>query len=270
MVAENPLPVYTIYNNHHESMFLNYFLPSFDRINRGGLKLFAKKFDLPAAKISQKERFEAVAEYKIKFILKLIRENWGRPFVFSDADVQFFKDFHDDIIGRLRGVDGVFQDDIHEACSGFFCIMGNERTEMLFRETLASIHDNTGKTFDQSAMNEHISLITYRLLPRERYFTVGSVFNSGLLGLRYILSLRKETMVQHANYVITLKNKSDLLEDFKNYANGSPAIFFIAKYGVWFPARLFYINFLGKAGSYLKKHFKIAYVFLKPYFPDKN
>ena len=265
----NILKVYTIYNDYHEILFKDFFLPSFNKINTGNLELIAKKINLAAADIDEVDNYLKVSLYKINFIIGLIKKNKGKIFVFCDVDIQYFRNFYYDIIKELGVLDAVFQEDLKgEVCGGFFCINANERTLRFFQKTLRDIPKFIDKTFDQASMNHHLDEIKYKLLPQEKYFTVDYFYNKPKAWFAF-KKIKKNIILHHGNSVIGINNKIALMRSIKrSILENRPILFYNVKFK-YYHLNQFY-KLLGKFGIYIKKNMPFLYKALKPYFPDKK
>jgi len=84
-------------------------------------------------------------------------------------------------------------------------------------------------THDQDALNQHLHLLSYKLLPRDKYFTIGSVSEGKILSESNLL-VKKNIIMHHANYIIGLKDKIDLMSDVKYKLPKYGVLYLIAKY----------------------------------------
>lgn len=212
--------LYTYYSNSHQDIYENYFLKTFYD------NKLENNFDLIPFKVKQRsktgnfdtEGFNTTTKDKINILLDAVHDNWNDWFIFSDSDVQFFKDFYNDIVLRKKeDVDIIAQQDFGgTVCTGFFMAKGNERTEALFKK----VYDTSDSFNDQMALNSiKNNFINWDLLPLDRYFSIWKLNNGDLWRGEKHFNVPKSIFVHHANYTIGIENKIELLEFVKNSLN---------------------------------------------------
>ncbi len=156
---------------------------------------------------------------KVRLILKIIRSNFGNFVVLSDADVQFFEGFAEDILSQRRdGVDILFQDDApkpehkNRMCTGFVLIKCNSTSEGFYEKIL----DLLPKYQDeQLAANTIADTISFDFLPNEKYYTISSATNNQIWEGQEDLEIPKSILMHHANWVRGIGNKVKLLNFVK-------------------------------------------------------
>jgi len=215
--------IYTHYSESHFDMFKEYFLKS--------LRVLYTKEELPLRVVYHTQTTEngefmsngwlEAMDIKLDVILQAIEENYGKSFIFSDSDIQFFQPFVSDIVEKLKSNDIACQEDRGTLCAGFFGCNANQNTKNLF-ETIK-------KTFksmvnDQVCLNYYKNLVTYTLLNRDQFYTIGNSFDNsdGTNVWDNITDIipPKSILIHHANYVIGRENKLKLLKMIKdNYGN---------------------------------------------------
>lgn len=205
------MKLYTFYSDSHEELYNDYFLESF---KKHGLD---KHFELDATKVDQKgngdfgtQGFNSTMVDKVEILLRAVEENPDQPFVFADCDIQFFEDFHDDILTYLDDkTDMVAQSDNGTICAGFFIGRGTK----VMKKFLQYIHKVTPNyANDQVAMNVHKGRVRYKLLPQDKYFTIASVNGARVWEGETSYTLPDNIMVHHANFTIGVPRKVEMFE----------------------------------------------------------
>ena len=155
---------------------------------------------------------------KVKWIIENIDINNESYLVFSDCDVQFFKNIDID----LSDYDILFQNDyMHDAyCAGFFIMKQNNKTMDFFtlvRDTFLSMMN--GRVDDQSIVNmllkKGVKDLKYGFLPSGQYWTVAYATN-GRAWTGEDISCPDSLVAHHANWTIGVNNKMDLLQLVKS------------------------------------------------------
>jgi len=100
---------------------------------------------------------------KVEVIIRAIRENEGKIFIHSDADVQFFGRTQGVILKAIDRLDMVIQRDtiMGSVCAGFFAARGNEKNLLLWQNIREGLLKQKEKN-DQDLLND-------ALLYRDRY-----------------------------------------------------------------------------------------------------
>jgi hypothetical protein len=165
---------------------------------------------------------------KVRLMLDAIRENWGKIFVYSDVDVQFFGKTEPLIDDAMRDCDVVAQRDAHpkmsaaknrqfsgHLCAGFLACRANEQTLHLWEDVLAYGLKHPDK-HDQQALNFLLNGLTGRQM-RNRYgvrwgFLPEAFFGPGPQltevwkpGMQ--LELPRPIVMHHANWTFGVDNK---------------------------------------------------------------
>lgn len=208
------MKLYTFYSESHRDIYENHFLKSFYEY---GLD---KKFELDATLVEQRGKgdfgtkgFNETMEDKIKILIRAAEENPDKPFVYADCDIQFFKDFHDDILTYLDDkTDMAAQSDDGTICAGFFVAKGNKVMKKFFNY----IQKVTPKyTNDQVAINANKGRMRYRLLPSDKYFTIASVNGARVWKGETGFKIPENIMVHHANFTVGVERKVELFNYVK-------------------------------------------------------
>jgi hypothetical protein len=213
--------VFSFFSQSHKPIFLEFFKPSFFKADPKNL-LSLNFAELPQ-RTEAGEYFSEGWSYamldKVRLILKIIRSNFGSFVVLSDADVQFFEGFAEDILSHRRdGVDILFQDDApkpehkNRMCTGFVLVKCNSTSEGFYEKIL----DLLPKYQDeQLAANTIADTISFDFLPNEKYYTISSATNNQIWGGQEDLEIPKSILMHHANWVRGIGNKVKLLNFVK-------------------------------------------------------
>lgn len=222
------MTIYTHFSDSHKEMYERYFIQSLRKLyTKDEVKVVAAYHP----QTTQSGSFMTPGwldsmDIKLRLISEALEQE--SQFIFADCDIQFFRSFVSDIVEQLKSVDMVFQEDRESLCAGFFGCNSNERTKQLF----TSIHTHFRSLVnDQVALNNFKDTITYKLLDKEQYYTIGNFFenkNDTFVwnNLTYIIPSNiwdnttniippKNIVMHHANYVIGTENKLKLLEMIK-------------------------------------------------------
>lgn len=99
----------------------------------------------------------ATMREKVDLIIRAIKENEGRIFIYSDVDVQFFNVIQESILGVIKRKDMAIQQDLCSGslCAGFFACRGNERTLRLWEAVRESLCLQS-KHNDQDLLNKEL------------------------------------------------------------------------------------------------------------------
>jgi len=212
----------TFYSDSHKEIYEDYFLKSFN-------EHLSESFDLKVKKIEQlspngdydSSGFMETMMDKLKLILEHLHVGTD-PFVFADCDIQFFRDFKEDILRELGGNDIRFQDDIVCRCAGFFVAKRNDEVKRFFD----IVYKETPKYFQQQSDQTAINVIlnsqqnfglklNERVLPRNKYFTVAASTNAKQWAGQDF-NIPTTLVAHHANWTVGLDNKIKLLQFVKN------------------------------------------------------
>jgi len=208
--------IYTHYSDSHSLMYNEFFKPSLRKLySKEQVTISCCNHKQTTADGSfMSQGWLDSMDIKLDVILTAIKEN--KWFIFADCDIQFLNPFIDDLEEELRDNDIVCQNDCESLCAGFFACKSNERTIALFKTIKGNFRHLVN---DQVALNEFKSLVKYKLLDKQKYFTIGNVFNN-LDGTHNWdnntpISVPEDILVHHANYVKGVDNKVKLLKYVK-------------------------------------------------------
>jgi hypothetical protein len=205
--------LYTIYSHSHEYLF---------DIMRGSMvncnvAMRSKKAP-QVCKSGDYGSSDAINFYylKILYILELLHTE-TEPFVFSDVDMYFFRDFSQDLRDRLKDNDMLIQYEknvmgLPATCNGFMYLRPNKKTKDAFAWVLKNLHWFKG---DQQALNAYFytHLIKVGLLPKT-YYSINydngnKVWNGEDVGITV-----KDPFLVHLHW--TIGNRLGLLDMIKS------------------------------------------------------
>jgi Nucleotide-diphospho-sugar transferase len=214
--------IYTHFSDSHSEMYEKYFKSSLRRLytkEQVGISCCHHTQTTTEGMFMSHGWLDSM-EIKLDVILKAIDENKNGWFVFSDCDIQFLRPFINDVESELANVDIVCQNDCDSLCAGFFACKSNNNTLNLFKAIKQNFRHMVN---DQVALNELKHLVNYKLLDKQKYFTIGNFFNNidGTHNWDNVTSIEvpNTILLHHANYVKGTDNKLKLLESVKTNFN---------------------------------------------------
>lgn len=211
--------LYAFYTPSHQEFKDEWFIPSI----QDDYELILERFDqeCPTGTIMQ-AGWNNIMVHKLDMILRGIKENWGKVFVHSDVDIQFFGKTKNVLMKAMEGKDLVIQrdDPYGEVCAGFFACRGNDRTLKLFEQIKRKVLEPGNRHHDQDWLNEFIYRsnpfnVTWDYLPREM-FMGGGTYTAQLWLPGRNLPVPDTLLMHHANYTKGPQNKFAQL----NYVKG--------------------------------------------------
>lgn len=210
--------IYTHYSDSHKSLYEDFFKKSLRKLyskDEVSIRVLHHKQTTETGLFMTQGWLEAM-EFKLDVITTGIKETWNDWFIFADCDVQFLRPFAEDIKNELNNVDLVCQDDCNSLCAGFFGCNSNDKTLQLF-QTIRNNFKNMVN--DQVALNHFKQLVNYKLLDKNKYFTIGNFFNNSdgthNWDNQTKITIPYNILVHHANYVKGVDNKIKLMADIK-------------------------------------------------------
>ena len=118
---------------------------------------------------------------KVELILKAINDNWGKIFIYSDVDIQFFGKTWPLIEPLIKDYDLLMQRDNPAGiyCTGFFVCRANQTTKNIFEKVLTLIDAET-KFHDQHGFNKVVSKQRHEFSPLQKleFFIFRSIHKS--------------------------------------------------------------------------------------------
>lgn len=213
------MKLYTHYSESHKELYDEYFIKS--------LRKLYTRDELIIRKASHKQTTQTGSfmeagwlesmKYKLEVILQAIKENKNEYFIFSDVDVVFYNKFIDDLLISVKGYDIACQEDCGTLCAGFFIAKGNEKILKLFTKIYRTF---TSLVNDQVALNHYKNDVNFKLLDKEKYYTIGNFFNNQngthIWDNTTDIIPPKNIKIHHANYTEGVGNKIKLINLIKD------------------------------------------------------
>ena len=213
----------TFYSDSHKEVYEDFFLKSYN-------KHLKKSFTLKPRYIEQickagsygSEGWEETMVKKFEHIIDNIDINDKELLVFADCDIQFFKDFSNDITEELGDKDIKFQDDVIAVCAGFFvCKQTKEVLDFFKMVKMYILKYIKPGICDQVVLNrifeKRVPLkVKWGLLPRTKYFTVASSTCGPVRWTGEDFEPPSDILVHHGNWTVGLDNKLKLMNLVKN------------------------------------------------------
>lgn len=228
------MKIYTLYSESHKVLFDDWFYPSLTQTNPD-LTLITKVSDqfCSSGNYMEKGWKETMVEKDNYIIQSLEESNIGDIIIHSDVDVQFFKNIKQNInLDIFDHIDIACQSDGPSyACFGFMIMKNTIKLQNMFKQILKIINDQNDNSIDhindQRLMNEiypqydiNLGLLNYK------YFS--NWMTQNLLNSKMIYNdfnpvdqenIPSNLILHHANYVIGVQAKIDLMKKIKKYQN---------------------------------------------------
>jgi hypothetical protein len=209
--------IITFYSDSHKEIY--------DMFYKSYCKYLQDTFQLKVKKIEQvsptgeyeTEGFDLAMLEKIEWIIENIDLNDNNWMVFSDCDVQFFKNIEE----NLGEYDILFQEDIGSYCAGFFICKQNQKVLDFFKYVYETLKLNlNGKIHDQTVinyllLNKLFTNIEAGLLNRNKYWTVANSNGGRVWNGEEINNVPNDIIMHHANFTVGINNKINLLNKIK-------------------------------------------------------
>ena len=167
---------------------------------------------------------------KVEFIINAIKENWGKIFIFSDPDIQFFKPIKQILLSIIskKNLDLAIQLDKPKnsdslwpnkvACTGFFICKGNEKNLRLWEDIKLKMI--TSEHSDQASFNLLLSENNNPYQLEWEYLPIEFFGGGTLTGIYWkpgkSLPVPENIAMHHANWTVGVPNKIKQLEYVKN------------------------------------------------------
>lgn len=223
------MKIITFYSDSHKSLY-DIFIKSFNDNLSSKHTLLTKKINQisPSGEYNSKG-FDLAMVEKIIWIIDNIDINDSSPMVFTDCDVQFFRDLEFDISEHdiLFQHDyqnnfnySWFSDEINKLgqypnyCAGFFICRQSEKVKKFFQDVKDNLIKNlNGTLHDQTMMNKMINDgydLNHGILDSNLYWTVGFSTNGEVWNGQDI-NVPNSIIMHHANFTIGINNKTKLM-----------------------------------------------------------
>lgn len=214
--AVDKVKLYSMCTPSHNVLKDGYFLPSI----QDDFELHIQQHDQICRSAQYMKRgWNDVMKQKVDVIIAAIRENWGKTFVFSDVDIQFFKSFKNMIPAIMKDKDIVIQkaDPSNSLCAGFFICKGNTNTLKLWLE-IKKMMAKDANLDDQTPLNillikDNKFNVKWGLLP-DQFYNPG-LYTGKMWSPSVSLKLPANIILHHACFTVGVTNKIKQLEYVK-------------------------------------------------------
>lgn len=215
------MKVYTHYSESHKELYEKYFKKSLRELytkDELAIRSACHKQTTSSGSFMEAGWLESM-QYKLEVILKAIEENKDQYFIFSDVDIVFYDKFIEDLLKSVDGYDIACQEDCGSLCAGFFIARGNEKNFNLFTKIYKTFRQLVN---DQVALNHYKNDVNYKLLDKNKYYTIGNFYNNPdgthVWDNSTNIIPPKSMKIHHANYVVGVEGKTKLINLIKtNY-----------------------------------------------------
>ncbi len=211
------IKMYSLCTPSHEILRDKYFLPSI----KDDYDIIIKQTSQACKSASYlKPGWNKTMLDKVNVIIDAIKDNWGKIFIFSDLDIQYFQSTEPIIVNLMKNKDMIIQRNGPEGsfCAGFFVCYGNKKTLNLWEAIKQRMLVNR-KLDDQTALNDLLLYsnpfkIAWSLLPVEFYN--GGIFTGKVWRPGTKLKISKDIILHHACYTVGIPNKIAQLDYVKS------------------------------------------------------
>lgn len=223
------IKAYTLFTDSHKKFLTNYFLPTFPFRKEIELTMLHRPQHCKTATFEQEGWKDTMRDKSTCFYEKIQECGEEEIFMFIDPDIQFFKDFYNDIVNTMQDIDVAWQNDVIGGVNtGFFAVKNNKQTRAFFKTILGNLDS---KDFSQEQVlanhllqNIHLYpsiAVKSKFLPME-YWTYGWVAatidprTGGCRGSwtpeALDFDIPKNIAIHHANWTGGIENKLKLLD----------------------------------------------------------
>ncbi len=209
------IKMYTLCTQSHRILHDNYFLPSI----KDDFEIIVSSAEQACESASFfKEGWTETMLAKVNVIIRAIKENMGKIFVFSDVDIQYFKKIEPYIVELIKNKDFIVQRGHPKdlTCAGFFVCRGNNKTLQLWEEIKKMMIKNPSLD-DQRPLNTLLQTnpfgLRWAVLPTKFYHCGILTSRSWKPGV--ILKIPHNIVLHHACFTVGIDNKIALLEYVK-------------------------------------------------------
>lgn len=199
------IELHTMVTPSHREMLERYFLPSVNLVRE--VETHVHEFAQDGNGNFGTEGFNRTCLLKL-YILRDLALSDAEIIIYSDCDVVVLDRMSDDIRIRLTGMDAVFQQDIDQACTGFFAFKPCEAMYLFFDRSVADFPGTRNN--DQVLMNRHLDMIRWSYLPRQ-YYNISMTTGRKLYNAGDPVEIPGGLRIFHANWTIGVHNKYELL-----------------------------------------------------------
>jgi len=208
--------IYTHYSDSHKTMYEEYFRASLRRLYSKENVLIKAVYHKQTSNSGSFMSNGWLDTMDIKLDVILAALNETEEFIFADCDIQFFKPFVHHVQSALKHYDIACQEDRGSLCAGFFGCKSNDKTRALFTNIKSKFREMVN---DQVALNNLKDIVSSTTLNREQFYTIGNFFenNNGTFVWDNVTNITPppNILLHHANYVVGVDNKINLLKMIK-------------------------------------------------------
>lgn len=226
------IKAYTLFTDSHKKFLTDYFYPTFPYRKEIELTVLHRPQRCKQALFETEGWKDTMRDKSTCFIEKLQECANDEIFMFIDPDIQFFKDFYEDIVTVMQDLDIAWQNDVIGGVNtGFFAVKNNKQTRAFFKTILGNL-DSANFSQEQVLANhllQNISMyptiaVKWGFLPKE-YWTYGWVaatpdpttgyYRGGWKPGALDFDIPKDIVIHHANWTAGIENKLNLLDIVK-------------------------------------------------------
>lgn len=226
------IKAYTLFTDSHKRFLTDYFFPTFPYRNEIELTVLHRPQRCKTASFETEGWKDTMRDKSTCFLEKLQECKEEEIFMFIDPDIQFFKDFYDDIVTTMQTLDIAWQNDVIGGVNtGFFAVKNNKQTRAFFKTILGNLDS---KDFSQEQVLANYLLqnissypsiaVKWAFLPKE-YWTYGWVaatpdtrtghYRGSWKPDALDFDIPKDIIIHHANWTAGIDNKIKLLDIVK-------------------------------------------------------
>lgn len=233
------MKLYSFYTASHKIFKNEWFLPSLK--DKYEVILEEDKQKCSSGRYMEDGWLESM-RCKVNLIIRAVKENWDRIFIYSDVDIQFFRPTEQIIQKLIQKKDMVVQQDSPSGmiCAGFIAMRGSKKMLRLWEDIRSKLIMEDNKKYDDQGYLNSILIYNkcfmtkiYRMLkvrPKFLYHNIYGIkwsylpltfFSTGTVSGKIRqpgekISIPKNIVMHHANWAIGIENKIAILETVRN------------------------------------------------------
>lgn len=208
--------IYTFYTKSHKVFLDDWFLKTLPKSHNKHLVVKEFKQECESGSFMSSGWNKTMLN-KVNYIIECL--DIGEPFFHLDSDIQFFGEWYDEYMEILKSsdIDILAQSDGGLICCGFMGINPSEKMKKVFEEVY-ELTESGKAEHDQAALNmlRNKHNIKVKLLGEECFSiwrSCGGVWNPSMG-----VTVPKNIKMHHANYVVGIKDKIELMKLVRNNA----------------------------------------------------
>jgi len=223
--GKDKIKLYAFYTPSHERLLNEWFLPSIKKYDDYEIVLVHGQQECKTGVFMSQGWLETMV-CRVDMIIGAIKENWGKIFIHSDVDIQFFGSTQFFVENAMKNNDIVLQRENPggHVCVGFFACRGNERTLALFRHVRSLIiqviegkiqHTSFQLIVNGLLLTRNIHKVKWDYLSPYLFFGAGSL-NDRIWKPGMTLPVPETVVMHHANYNWGMEDKAKQLQYVKD------------------------------------------------------